>query len=375
MKYRKYEVGNTEMSLLGFGVMRLPVLEDGKTVNEEEAIRMIRYAADQGVNYFDTAWVYHGGQSEVVLGKALAGGLREKVMIASKLPYWLMKDPSEMQEKFDESLERMGVSYIDNYLAHDINDDRWDLVQEWKIFDFMTKLKEEGKIRFAGFSYHGETPELFREVLDKYPWDFVQIQLNYMDTNIQAGLEGYEYATKKGIPVIIMEPLKGGKLTDLMPASVQKHWDSLGKDWSPAEWALRWVANLPGVTSILSGMSTFEQVEENIRVLSEAEANALTDSELSTIEQAADEYRKLIAYPCTGCKYCLPCTAEINIPLIMNYRNCKDVYGLTDKIRGEYGMFIHPKPDACVKCGKCEDECPQGLAIMQAMDETIEIFG
>ena len=375
MKYRKYEVGNTELSLLGFGVMRLPVLEDGHTVDEEEAIRMIKYAADNGVNYFDTAWVYHGGESERVLGKALAGGLREKVMIATKLPYWILKDPSEMQVKFDESLERLGTSYIDNYLMHDINDGRWDLVQDWKIFDFMSKLKEEGKIRFVGFSYHGETPALFREVLDKYPWDFVQIQLNYMDTNIQAGLEGYEYAVKKGIPVVVMEPLKGGKLTDIMPATVKKHWDNLGKDWSPAEWALRWVANLPGITTILSGMSTFAQVEENVRVLSEAEANALTESELSIIAQAADEYRKLIAYPCTACKYCMPCSAGIDIPLIMNFRNYKDVYGITGKISGEYNMFIDPKPDACVKCGKCEEECPQGLAIMQAMDETAEIYG
>ena len=374
MKYRKYEVGKTELSLLGFGAMRLPVLEDGHTVDEAEAIRMIRYAAEKGVNYFDTAWIYHGGESERVLGKALAGDLREKVMIATKLPYWLMKDPSEMQEKFDESLERLGTSYIDNYLIHDINDGRWDLVKDWKIYDFMAKLKEEGKIRFAGFSYHGDTPELFREVLDKYSWDFVQIQLNYMDTDIQAGIKGYEYAVKKGIPVIVMEPLKGGKLTDIMPPSVQKYWDGLGKDWSPAEWALRWVANLPGITSILSGMSTFAQVEENIRVLSDAEANGLTDSELEIISNAADEYRKLIAYPCTACRYCMPCTADINIPLLMNFRNSYGMYGLTDKMRFEYKMFLEVKANACIKCGKCEEECPQKLEIMKAMDETTDIY-
>lgn len=375
MKYRKYEIGNTELSLLGFGVMRLPVLEDGHTVDEAEAIRMIHYAADNGVNYFDTAYVYHGGESERVLGKALSGGLREKVMIATKLPYWLMKDPSEMQEKFEESLERLGTSYIDNYLVHDINDGRWDLVQDWKIFDFMAKLKEQGKIRFAGFSYHGESTELFCEVLDKYPWDFVQIQLNYMDTDIQAGLKGYEYAMKKGIPVIVMEPLKGGKLTDIMPPTVQKYWDGLGGDRTPAEWALRWVANLPGITSILSGMSTFAQVEENVRVLSDAEANVLTDSELKIISQAAEEYKKLIAYPCTACKYCMPCKAGIDIPKVMDYRNNQDMYGLTDKIRFEYKMFVDPKPGSCLKCGNCENECPQGLAIMKAMEETAEIYG
>jgi predicted aldo/keto reductase-like oxidoreductase len=318
--------------------------------------------------------VYHGGQSERVLGKALAGGLREKVLVATKLPYWIMKDPSEMRPAFNTSLERLGTDYIDNYLVHDINDARWDLVKEWKIFDFLAKLKEEGKIRFAGFSYHGETPALFREILDEYPWDFVQIQLNYMDANIQAGLEGYEYAAKKGIPLIVMEPLKGGKLTDAMPPSVQAYWDSLGKGWTPAEWALRWVANLPGVTTILSGMSAFEQVEENVRILSAAEAGGLTEDELNTIQKAADTYRDLIAYACTGCKYCLPCTVEIDIPLVMNFRNWSNVYGVTDKMRNEYKMFFNPKPDACVKCGKCEAECPQGLAIMKALEETTAIY-
>jgi predicted aldo/keto reductase-like oxidoreductase len=375
MKYRNYKVADTELSLLGFGVMRLPVLEDGDTVDEDEAIRMIRYAADQGVNYFDTAYVYHGGQSERVLGKALAGGLREKVLVATKLPYWIMKDPSEMLPAFEKSLERLGTDYVDNYLVHDINDGRWDLVREWKIFDFLAKLKEEGRIRFAGFSYHGESPALFREVLDAYPWDFVQIQLNYMDTQIQAGLEGYEYAAKKGVPVVVMEPLKGGKLTDAMPPSVQAYWDSLGKGRTPAEWALRWVANLPGVTTILSGMSTFSQVEENVRVLSDAEAGGLTAEELDTIAYAAEEYRKLIVYPCTACKYCMPCTAGIDIPSVMNFRNWSDVYGVTDKQRAEFNMFLKPgKPSACVKCGKCEEECPQGLAIMKAMDETAAIY-
>lgn len=373
MKYRKYEVGNRELSLLGFGVMRLPLMEDGRTVDEAEAIRMIRYAADNGVNYFDTAYVYHGGNSERVLGKAL-GDIREKVTIATKLPLAMLKGPEEMQGKLDESLERLGTSYIDNYLMHDVSDEKWDKVKEWKIFDFMLKQKEAGKIRFIGFSFHGETPAFFREVLDEYPWDFVQIQLNYMDTNIQAGLEGYEYAAKKGIPVIVMEPLKGGKLTDIMPPSVQKYWDGLGRDRSPAEWALRWVANLPGITSILSGMSTFAQVEENVRVLSDAEANALTDAELEIISKAADEYRKLIPYPCTACKYCMPCTEDINIPLIMNHRNYQDMYGLTDKIRSEFKMFVKPKPSACIKCGKCEDACPQNLEIMKAMDETAAIY-
>ncbi|MDR3305911.1 MAG: aldo/keto reductase [Clostridiales Family XIII bacterium] len=375
MNTRPFPAAGTDVSLLGFGAMRLPVIDgDATKIDEAEAIRMIRRAIDLGVSYVDTAYVYHGQTSEAVVGKALKDGYREKTLVATKMPFWIMKGPEEMAPTLDEQLKRLDVDFIDLYLLHDIEGGRWQTVRDWKMYEFLANAKAEGKIRFAGFSFHGESPAMFKEVLDAYPWDFCQIQLNYMDTHIQAGLEGYEYAAAKGVPIIIMEPLKGGKLTDTLPESVQRFWDTLPQKRTPAEWALRWVANLPGVTTILSGMSTMAQVEENVRILSDADAGELTAEELDVIEKAAAEYRRLIAYSCTACKYCLPCTAGINIPLIMNLRNSWDLFDRNPKLKGEWKMFANPPASACIECGKCEPLCPQHLPIIQALKESAAIY-
>ena len=373
MNYRKFQAAGMDVSLLGFGAMRLPTLGDQK-VDEEEAIRMIRYAIDQGVNYVDTAYVYHGGQSETVVGKALADGYREKVLLATKMPTWILKAPEEMERVFNEQLERLGVDCIDMYLVHGIENNRWQRVKDWKVYDYLLKLREEGKIRFIGFSAHCESPADFKEILDEYPWDFCQLQVNYMDKDLQAGVEGFEYAVSKGVPIVVMEPLKGGKLTDVVPPSVSKYWEGLGSDRTPAEWALRWVANLPGVLTILSGMSTMEQLEENLRVLSEADTGMMTEAELAAIDKAAETYNKLIVYQCTGCRYCMPCTAGIDIPSIMDFRNSCELYSKSAKLQFQFDFFLERKPSLCTACGKCEPECPQHLEIMKVMKETTELF-
>jgi len=382
MKYRKFVSADKktelDISLLGFGCMRLPTIgDDMAKIDEVEAIRMIRYAIDHGVNYVDTAYVYHGGESENLVGKALADGYRERVNLATKLPYWLCEKPKDMEKLLDEQLKRLRTDTIDFYLLHDIEGERWIRVRKWKMFDFLMKMKAKGKIRFAGFSCHGSTPAYFKEVLDAYPWDFTQIQLNYIDQEWQAGMKGYRYAAEKGVPLIIMEPLKGGKLTDSLPEAIQKTWAQLGasgENRTPAEWALRWAANLPGVMTILSGMSAMEQVQENVRVLSDAEAGALTGRELAVLDEVAAAYNKLILYPCTACRYCLPCTSKIAIPVMMNYRNDWELYGHNQKLQEEFDMFVEVKPSTCTECGKCESNCPQQLPIIQVMKEVAEIF-
>ncbi|MDR1272456.1 MAG: aldo/keto reductase [Clostridiales Family XIII bacterium] len=375
MKYRPFPSDGRETSLLGFGTMRLPQ-NSGRDndIDQEKSIEMIRYAIDHGVNYVDTAYFYHAGASERVTGKALQDGYREKVLIADKLPPWALKTEDDCMRVFEDQLKKLGVDYIDNYLIHNIFQFNWKKVKSMDLVGFVQKLKQEGLIRNFGFSYHGEVEGLFEEIIDFAPWDFVQIQLNYIDTEFQAGLKGYEYAHSKGIPVVVMEPLKGGKLTQQLPESIEKYWDGLGHSWSRAEWALKWLANLPGILTILSGMNTLDQVKENIRILSEAEADSLTAEELNIIENAAAEYRKLIAYACTGCRYCMPCPQRVDIPKVLEFRNNWDLFAHNPSLKRDFRIFIQNPPSACVECGECEGKCPQSLEIRKAMRESAGIF-
>ena len=375
MNYRKFPAADMDVSLLGFGAMRLPVIDgDSGKIDEAEATRMIRYAIDNGVNYIDTAYLYHMGQSEIFLSRALADGYREKVLLATKMPFWLLKNPDGMGPMFDEQFEKLKTDRIDMYLMHDVRGSNWDQVRDWKIWDFLARQREAGRIRFIGFSFHGESPAEFKTVLDAYPWDFCQLQVNFMDKDEQAGREGFNHAVSKGVPIVVMEPLKGGKFTDILRPSIQACWESLSSGRTPAEWALRWAANLPGVLTILSGMNTFEQVEENIRVLSDADTGMLSGPELAVFDKLSEEYRKLTPYPCTACKYCMPCTAGIDIPNIMERRNACDVYGKTAKMQFEYDNFVPVKASECTACGKCEPLCPQHLEIMRAMREATELY-
>ena len=253
-----------EVSLLGFGCMRLPTLPTGE-IDEAEAIAMIRYAIDHGVNYLDTAYSYHDGQSEVLVGKAVQDGYREKVNIATKLPMWLVKSPQDCARYFNEQLERLGVECIDFYLLHALNRRSWQQALEHEALEFLEQMQMEGRIRYAGFSFHDDLP-VFREIVDAYPWDFCQIQFNYMDECHQAGLAGLKYAASKGRGVVIMEPLRGGRLVRNLQPEVEELFRTAPIKRSPAEWALRWVADHPEVSVILSGMHQMSDVEENVRV-------------------------------------------------------------------------------------------------------------
>ncbi|MDR0357814.1 MAG: aldo/keto reductase [Clostridiales Family XIII bacterium] len=375
MKYRTFPKTGEQISLLGFGCMRLPETGgENPRIDEEEAIRMIRYAIDNGVNYVDTAYMYHDGKSEVVVGKALKDGYREKVLLADKLPVVFIKEEADQQKFLDEQLRRLEVSTIDMYLVHNINEAYWEKVKKYDTLRFMKEKQEEGIVKHVGFSFHGETPEFFREVTDAFPWDFCQIQLNYMDTELQAGVEGLKYAGSKGIPVIVMEPLKGGKLTDVLPASVRAYWDGIAEKRTPADWALKWVANFPEVLTILSGMSNFEQTKENIRILSDADANALTQEELDVIERVAAEYNKLIPYSCTVCKYCMPCPVQLDIPYLISLRNEATIFESPEKISETVKSFVRPLPSTCIACKQCEEKCPQHLPISDIMAESARMF-
>ncbi len=375
MQYREFKKIGSDVSLLGVGCMRLPQAEDGK-VNEAEAIRIIRTAIDKGVNYVDTAYMYHNGESEKVLGKALKDGYREKVMLADKMPIWLAKDEEGMKNIFEEQLRRLDTDCIDMYLVHNVTVPVWKRAKKLNLMPFLDEMKAQGKIKHIGFSFH-DTFDFFKEVIDEYPWEFCQIQLNYMDKDHQAGVKGLKYAAEKGLGVIIMEPLKGGRLTDAIPPTVQALWDKAAVKRTPAEWAFRWLANMPEVTLMLSGMSSMEQLSANIDTLSSADISELTSDEKELINKVSDEYNRLIKYSCTGCKYCMPCPHKLEIPKIIGYYNDWNVYEQNPSTKMEYmdwlGDGFHASD--CAGCHLCEEKCPQALPIVQAMKDAAEAFG
>jgi predicted aldo/keto reductase-like oxidoreductase len=320
MNYRTINKTGEKISLLGFGTMRLPVINnDENSIDENEAIRMMRYAIDNGVNYMDTAYMYHGGNSETVLGKALKDGYRDKVFIADKMPIWLAEKAGGIQALFEEQFRRLDVDYIDFYLMHNLTKKYWQDAKDKNLMPFLERMKEGGRIGKIGFSFHDDL-KLFKNIIDEYPWEYCQIQLNYMDTEYQAGVAGLKYAGKKGLPVIIMEPLKGGKLAQFMPDSVKDIWNKSPVKRSPAEWALRWLADFPEVLTILSGMSQMEEVEENIKILGDATFDSLSQHEKALVVEASKEYNNLIKASCTACKYCMPCPQGID-PLVLPVSN------------------------------------------------------
>lgn len=367
MQRRNMGKTNEEVSLLGFGCMRLPTLAGGE-IDEEKAIPMIRSAIDAGVNYLDTAYNYHGGASEVLVGKVIKDGYRDKVHIATKMPPWLLESPADCERIFQEQLQRLGVEQVDFYLLHSLNRDSWHKAVQHEALEFLEKAQEEGLIKHVGFSFHDELP-VFREIVDAYPWEFCQIQFNYMDENYQAGLAGLKYAASKGLGVIVMEPLRGGRLVRNIPLEIEKLFAGTTLKRSPAEWALRWVANHPEVSLILSGMGSPEEVEENMRVLGEAAPNSLKKQELALIKKARDIYTQRVKVLCTDCKYCLPCPENVNIPRVFTIYNDASIYSNFAGSRWLYDSLIKNEKDAgrCVACGQCETLCPQQIKIIDSL--------
>lgn len=366
---QKRMMGKTgeEMSLLGFGCMRLPTLPSGE-INDEEAISMVRRAIDSGVNYLDTAYNYHGGKSEEFVGKVIQDGYREKVHIATKLPVWAVNSTEDCERLFREQLERLGVEQVDFYLLHSLNRDSWQKAVKYEALEHLEKWQSEGLIKYVGFSFHDELP-VFREIVDAYPWDFCQIQFNYMDENYQAGLAGLKYAASKGLGVIIMEPLRGGRLVRNIPQEILDLFEEAEVKRTPAEWGLRWVANHPEVSLILSGMNTMEEVEENIRIMGEAEPNSLTKEEVGLMKRARDIYTNRIKVLCTDCKYCLPCPEHVDIPQVFKIYNDASIYNNFAGSRWMYEALEKKEEDAgrCVACGQCEALCPQNLNIIDSL--------
>ena len=364
MLYRPDRKGRP-ISQLGYGCMRFT--RKGSGIDYEKAEREVLLAIDQGVNYFDTAYIYPG--SEECLGRILAENhCRDKVYIATKLPQYVLRTAAAVEKTFREELERLRTDYIDYYLMHMFTDyTQWERLRALGIEDWIAKKKAEGSIRSIGFSFHGDT-RMFLKILNAYDWDFCQIQYNYLDEHTQAGRVGLQAAAKKGIPVIIMEPLRGGKLVNL-PEKARK----VLKNYSPAELGLRWLWNQPEVTCVLSGMNSEEMVKENIRVASEAQPGHLTGEDLAMVETIKEIIREQEKVGCTGCRYCMPCPKGVDIPGIFHYYNlmymekkapARFEFARNVGLRKEPGFATQ-----CVGCGLCESHCPQHLPIRQKLKE------
>lgn len=362
MQYSNFDSIGRKISKLGFGLMRLPKLRDGEeTIDREEAFRLVDLAIKSGVNYFDTAYVYHGGDSEAFAKEALGRYPRESYCLATKLPGWVIKEKGKhTEELFNEQLEKCGVDYFDFYLLHAVNRDVMAVFEGDNSYEYLKKQKEAGKIKHLGFSYHGDL-EFFIELLDKYEWDFAQLQINYYDWEATDAKSYYKALEERNIPCIIMEPVRGGSLHTLNE-DAKKVFEELG-DASAASYALRYDLELPAVLTILSGMSTYEQVKDNIKTFTEA--NPLTTEEKEAIEKANILFRQNFAIPCTDCKYCVEtCPAGVNIPACFTAYNEYNKSRDTEDFKKEYALIPDEKrAHNCIECGACTKHCPQQIKI------------
>jgi predicted aldo/keto reductase-like oxidoreductase len=366
MQYRTFGRLDWEPSALGFGAMRLPILDgDHGKIDEDLATRMIRRAIDSGVNYVDTAWPYHKEQSEPFIGRCLQDGYRERVRIATKLPSWLVEKRSDFDRFLDEQLKRLQTDQIDFYLLHGLNRTEWPKLRDLGILSAAEQAIADGRIGHLGFSFHDDLA-VFKEIVDAHDWTFCQIMYNYMDVAFQAGREGLQYAAGKGLAVVIMEPLRGGSLTRPAPKAVASLWKQAEKKRSQADWALQWVWSHPEVSLVLSGMTAMQHVEENLASADRSRVGGLSASELEVVDRVREAYRELAPIPCTGCRYCLPCTQELNIPWLFSLYNDARMYDNMGEAKRSY-RFTRPesKADRCVACRKCERACPQQIEIVE----------
>ena len=369
MQYRKDKYGR-ELSMLGFGCMRFT--KKGGGIDLEKAEREIMAAFEAGVNYYDTAYIYPG--SEAAVGEIFArNGIRDRIRIATKLPQYLIGSRAAIDRYFQEELTRLRADYVDYYLMHHLTDvAMWEKLKKVGILEWIEEKKRSGAIRNIGFSFHGNT-DSFLAILNDYDWDICQIQYNYMDEVSQAGREGLWAAAAKGIPVVIMEPLRGGKLVNMLPESAERIFRDSGRDWSPAEWAFRWLYDQPEVTVVLSGMNSLAMVEENCRTASLAKPGDLTAADFDTLDRVSLAIREREKVPCTGCRYCMPCPRGVDIPGAFR---CYNAMYIESKSQGRFqyaqtvGLTREPAfATQCIQCGKCESHCPQSIPIREKLRE------
>jgi len=376
MLYRKVPKNGDELSILGFGCMRLP-MRNGR-IDVPTATKQLHYAIDNGVNFIDTAMPYHNGTSEPFLGKALSDGYREKVKICTKLPPWSIKTRKDMDSILDLQIKRLNVEHLDYYLVHALNKTYWKDLVDIGLLDFLDSAKQDGRVKNVGFSFHDDIGT-FKKIIDAYDWTSCLVMYSYMDNKNQAGDEGVKYAYKNDVAVFAMEPLRGGNLSKTPPDGVQEIFNRSNIVRSPAEWALRWTWDHPEVTLLLSGMNNMDHIKENIRIADEAKPHSLTSDEQSIIGDARYEFFSLMKVQCTGCRYCMPCPFGVDIPTCFDIYNSKYLYGdnrarLTYMIR--VGGIMGDKSNAsmCTQCGKCLSHCPQEIQIPDVLKDVSRDF-
>ena len=365
MQYRKFGKLGIEVSAFGVGCMRFPMKEENgrRVVDQELANNIIHTAIENGVNYFDTAYVYSDRLSEKTLGIALQGGYREKVYVATKLPTWDINSKEDMYRFFEEQCSNLQTDHIDFYLVHALDRSKWRKVRDLGIREFLDNLKANGRISYACFSFH-DNYEAFEEIINDYDWDMCQIQFNYMDINNQATIKGVKLAGSKNIPIVIMEGLQGGRLANV-PSTVQEVFDSYPEKRSPVEWAFRWLCNFAEIGTVLSGVTNLEMTYQNIATFDKTGIGIMSDEELAIVDKAREEYQRRVKIGCTGCRYCMPCPMDVDIPSVFSSWN--EAFKFRDNISGD-GWFRRITneghgPDKCVACGACMEKCPQGLQI------------
>ncbi|MHB8164780.1 MAG: aldo/keto reductase [Methanoregula sp.] len=375
MLYRKMNRTDGKLSILGFGCMRLPQTTDF-TIDEPKATAMVHYAIDRGVNYIDTAFVYHNGQSEPFVGRALSDGYRERVNLATKMPVWDVGSRKDMDRILEEQLKQLNTDHLDFYLLHGLTRSSWNDMVLLNVGEFLDGAIADGRIRYAGFSFHDNT-QVFKEIVDAYPWTFAQIQYNYMDEHYQAGTGGLNYAAEKGLGIVIMEPLRGGVLAR-ETAETKKLWASGGYSRTAAEWGLRWLWNRPEITVVLSGMSTMQQVKDNLGYANKGSPSSLTPEDLAVYDQVKKFYRNRVKIPCTQCGYCQPCMVGVKIPVCLSAYNDAFIYQDTAGAKFSYDAFTGAgggDASQCQDCGVCESLCPQQIPIRQRLKEVVSLFG
>ena len=378
MQYRKFGHLGYEVSALGFGAMRLPTEEDG-TIREEEARAMVRWAIDHGLNYVDTSYVYHGGRSEAFVGRTLSDGYRERVHLATKMRVTEIQAPDDFDRLLDIQLERLQTDHLDVYLLHGMRRWRWPKVRDLGVRDWADRQLADGRIGAMGFSFH-DSFDMLKEIIDAYDnWSVCQVQHNLLNERFQASTRGLRYAAYKGLGVIIMEPLLGGKLAQTPPAEIASIWASAETERSPVEWALQWLWDQPEVSVVLSGMSAMEQVQENVASAGRSGVASLTGREIGRVEAVRDAYRHQMAVSCTGCGYCMPCPEGVDIPRSFTALNNGVLFEDLDAGRRAYTRRMDDEPETvlaggCVQCGVCEPRCPQSLPIGQWMAYIHEVL-